>query len=72
MQQDELKDASFLIFANKQDMPGAMKVQELQVKLGLHEVRGKTWFIQPSVATTGDGIYEGLDWLSNQVVKGKI
>ena len=71
LQEEQLKDSVFLIFANKQDMPGAMNVAELQVKLGLHEVRGKTWFIQPTVATKGDGIYEGLDWLSNQIVKRK-
>ena len=26
-------------------------------------VVGGTWQVQPCVATTGDGLYEGLDWL---------
>merc|ERR1711894_90954 len=27
-------------------------------------MRNRQWFIQSACATTGDGLYEGLDWLS--------
>ncbi len=53
-----------LVLANKQDLPDAMKTADLSQKLGLHEMRGREWFIQDACATTGAGIYEGLDWLS--------
>jgi len=57
-----------LVFANKQDLPNAMSVAELTDKLGLHSLKRK-WFIQAACATTGDGLYEGLDWLSNSLSK---
>eukprot|EP00299_Pterocystis_sp_00344_P008704 c3406_g1_i1.p1 GENE.c3406_g1_i1~~c3406_g1_i1.p1 ORF type:complete len:191 (-),score=32.48 c3406_g1_i1:48-620(-) len=67
--EDELRDAVVLVFANKQDLPKAMPVSELQEKLGLASLRHRKWFIQSTCATTGDGLYEGLDWLSLNVQK---
>merc|ERR1712224_976963 len=67
LNEEELKDAVLLVFANKQDLPGAMTCPELTEKLGLHGLRGRTWFIQSTCATRGDGLYEGLDWLSKSV-----
>ena len=67
LNEEELKDAVLLVFANKQDLPGAMTCPELTEKLGLHQIRGRTWFIQSTCATRGDGLYEGLDWLSKNV-----
>ena len=64
---EELKDAVILVYANKQDLPGAMTTPEVTDKLGLHTIRGKTWYIQAACATRGDGLYEGLDWLSKHV-----
>ena len=62
--EDELRDAVILVFANKQDLPNAMTAAEVTDKLGLHSLRSRNWFIQACRATTGDGLYEGLDWLS--------
>ena len=42
---EELKDAVVLVYANKQDLPGAMTTPEVTDKLGLHTIRGKTWYI---------------------------
>lgn len=52
------------MFANKQDLPNAMNPAEITEKLGLNELRGRKWYIQATCATQGDGLYEGLDWLS--------
>uniref|UniRef100_A0A3Q2PE50 ADP-ribosylation factor 1 n=1 Tax=Fundulus heteroclitus TaxID=8078 RepID=A0A3Q2PE50_FUNHE len=65
--EDELRDAVLLLFANKQDLPNAMNAAELTDKLNLHSLRNRNWYIQATCATTGDGLYEGLDWLSNQL-----
>jgi len=62
--EDELRDAVILVFANKQDLPNAMTAAEITDKLGLHSLRSRNWYIQATCATTGDGLYEGLDWLS--------
>lgn len=67
LDEDELRDAVLLIFANKQDLPNAMNAAEITDKLGLHSLRNRNWFIQATCATSGDGLYEGLDWLSNQL-----
>uniref|UniRef100_A0ABM0GL64 ADP-ribosylation factor 5-like n=1 Tax=Saccoglossus kowalevskii TaxID=10224 RepID=A0ABM0GL64_SACKO len=67
LQEDELRDSVLLVFANKQDLPNAMPVSEVTEKLGLNELRNKKWYIQSACATQGQGLYEGLDWLSNEL-----
>jgi len=69
LNEDELRDAALLVFANKQDLPNAMNAAELTDKLGLHNIRNRSWYIQSTCATSGDGLYEGLDWLSNELKK---
>jgi ADP-ribosylation factor protein 1 len=64
LNEEEMRDAVLLVFANKQDLPNAMTAAEITEKLGLHSMRNRQWFIQSACATTGDGLYEGLDWLS--------
>lgn len=48
LNEDELRDALLLVFANKQDLPNAMNAAEITDKLGLHGLRQRTWFIQVS------------------------
>jgi len=67
LETDELRNAVLLIFANKQDLPNAMSAAEITDKLGLHSLRNRKWYIQTTCATTGEGLYEGMDWLSNQL-----
>merc|ERR1712216_734969 len=71
LNEDELREAHLLVFANKQDLPNAMNAAEITDKLGLHSLRQRGWYIQSTCATTGDGLYEGLDWLSNSLAKAK-
>ncbi|KAI8554538.1 hypothetical protein RHMOL_Rhmol05G0106900 [Rhododendron molle] len=58
----ELHDATLLVFANKQDLPDAMCASEVADKLCLHSLRQHQWYIQGTSATSGQGLYEGLDW----------
>ena len=44
-----------------------MNAAEITDKLALHSLRQRTWYIQATCATSGDGLYEGLDWLSGQL-----
>ena len=46
-------------------LPSAMKPVEIQEKLALTKLRDRQWYVQPSCATTGDGLYEGLTWLTS-------
>ncbi len=69
--EDELRDAVLLILANKQDLPNAMSAAEINEKLGLHQLRNREWYIQATCATNGEGLYEGLDWLSSKLKNAK-
>ena len=69
LNEDELKDALLLVFANKQDLPNAMNATEITDKLGLQSLRQRLWYIQATCATSGDGLYEGLEWLSTNLKK---
>lgn len=61
----EMTNVVVLVFANKQDLPGALRPAELQEKLSLNRLGpNRVWSIQPTCATSGDGIYEGLSWLA--------
>ena len=66
MNEDELRNAALLVLANKQDLPNAMGVSEIAEKLNLSTVKNRKWYIQATTATTGEGLYEGLDWLSRE------
>jgi small GTP-binding protein len=69
LSEDEMRNVPVLVMANKQDLPNAMSAADIVDHLGLHTLRNRPWYIQSTCATTGDGLYEGLDWLQN-VVKG--
>ena len=44
--EDELKDAIVLVFANKQDLPNAMSVGEVQTALGLPGLKSRqVWHV---------------------------
>nr|VZI25113.1 unnamed protein product [Spirometra erinaceieuropaei] len=67
LNEDELRDAALLVFANKQDLPNAMPASEITERLGLCALHGRQWYVQATCATSGTGLYDGLDWLSNSL-----
>ncbi|EFE29460.1 uncharacterized protein ARB_03667 [Trichophyton benhamiae CBS 112371] len=69
LNEDELRDALLLVFANKQDLPNAMSPAEITSQLGLQTLTRRAWYIQSTCATTGDGLYEGLEWLAGALKK---
>lgn len=69
---DLLKDAPFLIYSNKQDLPNSMPVDQVIRELELRSdniCRRHAWHVQGTTATTGDGLYEGLDWIVQALKK---
>jgi small GTP-binding protein len=62
MNEDAMRTAVLLVLANKQDLPRAVRPDEVASRLGLSSLRGTQWFVQPCSATSGDGVYEGLEW----------
>ena len=43
---------------------GALSPLEVCEALGLQQLRNRYWHIQGTCAPKGEGLYEGLDWLS--------
>jgi ADP-ribosylation factor protein 1 len=66
-----LQDVKVLIYANKQDLPNVACTQKIMEKTNLSALRNTVWYIQPCSAISGDGLYEGLAWLSNELNKPK-
>lgn len=60
-----MRHSAILVFANKQDLEGALTTAELCDALALQELKNRKWHVQGSIAIKGEGLYEGLDWLAN-------
>lgn len=67
LNEDELKDAALLVFANKQDQPGVLGAGEISTALGLASFKERSWSIVGCSAVTGEGVSEGMDWLVTTV-----
>lgn len=63
LNEEELKDAALLVFANKQDQPGAKGAGDISQALRLGELRDRNWSIMACSAVDGSGVHEGMDWL---------
>lgn len=61
--EDEVRDAPLLVYLNKMDLPSGLKRDTIIQQLGLNNIRNRPWILQRCSAKTGDGLYEGLDWL---------
>ncbi|KAL3313223.1 hypothetical protein Ciccas_008176 [Cichlidogyrus casuarinus] len=69
-QEPELHQVPILVYANKSDRSDAVPYAYIADKMSLCMLGDdRPWYIQPSCALDGKGITEGLEWLSNQVVK---
>ena len=67
LDEDELQKSLLLIYANKQDLPGAATAPEVASQLGVSGIGNRTWTIMNSSAQTGDGLAEGMDWLCDKL-----
>ncbi|KAL6765623.1 small Arf-related GTPase [Haematococcus lacustris] len=58
-------NSAILVFANKQDMKNCLTPAEVCEGLGLPALKHRRWHVQSAVATRGEGLYEGLDWMAS-------
>ena len=63
LEEPELRGAAVLVLANKQDLPCAASASDVAKGLGLPSLRSHQWYVQPCIATIGEGLWEGMDWL---------
>mmetsp|Transcript_19694 Transcript_19694/g.64037 ORF Transcript_19694/g.64037 Transcript_19694/m.64037 type:complete len:201 (-) Transcript_19694:85-687(-) len=64
-----MRNSAILVYANKQDLPNALSPAEVMEQLGMNKLKGRKWHVQGTVATKGEGLYEGLDWLSSTLTQ---
>lgn len=56
-----------LFYANKMDCKDALSSVKIAAALGLDKIMDKPWHISASNALTGDGLQEGVEWLTQQI-----
>ncbi|MBW0471613.1 hypothetical protein O181_011328 [Austropuccinia psidii MF-1] len=66
--EERLAGASLLVFANKQDLSGALTPKEIEDALDLpSKPTSHKWRVLACSATTGFNLREGLDWIVKEV-----
>lgn len=69
VQEKELKEASLLIFANKQDVDNCISIESITENFGLFKLCcNRSWHIQACDVKSGLGLQDGIEWLSRQMV----
>ena len=66
---DEMRNVPVVIFANKQDLPGAQSVSNVAKHFALNELNSSShpWHIQGCCATTGEGLVEGFQRMASLI-----
>lgn len=67
LKEEKLAGATLLVFANKQDLNGAMTKDEIRQGLDLDSIRSHHWHIQSCSAMTGENLLTGMDWIVKDV-----
>ncbi|GMT14972.1 hypothetical protein PFISCL1PPCAC_6269, partial [Pristionchus fissidentatus] len=71
LEEEKLSKVPLLVLANKQDLINAASADHISLSLGLSNVRDRPWQIQPCVAMSGEGVQDGIQWLSNTIKESK-
>jgi len=67
LEEEELASSVLAVFANKQDISGAMSPAEISEALGLSALKNRQYQIFQTSATKGEGLVEGLDWVATKL-----
>ncbi|KAH8505137.1 hypothetical protein H0E87_012401 [Populus deltoides] len=57
LEEEELRGAVVLIYANKQDLPGALDDAAVTEALELHKIKNRQWAIFKTSAIKGEGLF---------------
>ncbi|EOA96085.1 ADP-ribosylation factor-like protein 3, partial [Anas platyrhynchos] len=68
---ESLTGVPLLVFANKQDLVTAAPAAEIAEGLSLHTYRDREWQIQACSALSGEGVQDGMNWISSQIMSRK-
>lgn len=67
LKEERLMAASLLIFANKQDIPGALHIDSVSQELRMPEFSNRNAHIVGCSAVSSAGLREGMDWLVSDI-----
>lgn len=67
LKEERLGGATLLVFANKQDLPGALPSHDIKEALELDSIKSHHWLIQGCSAVTGENLLQGIDWITNDI-----
>lgn len=65
--EERLAGATLLVFANKQDLPGALPAEKIRELLDLDSIKTHHWLILGCSAVTGDNLLKGIDWVIDDI-----
>lgn len=71
LEEEELQKATIMVFANKQDIEGAMTVAEVANALSLTTITKQNYQIFKTSAIKGTGLEEAMEWLSSKLTQSK-
>eukprot|EP00884_Botryococcus_braunii_P015527 jgi/Botrbrau1/2658/Bobra.0203s0008.2 len=63
LKEERLAGATFVVLANKQDIPGAMTSREVEKVLDLAALKNRHYRVVACSAITGAGLPEAFDWM---------
>uniref|UniRef100_H3BAE0 ADP-ribosylation factor-like protein 3 n=1 Tax=Latimeria chalumnae TaxID=7897 RepID=H3BAE0_LATCH len=66
-EEEKLNGVPLLVFANKQDLVTAAAAADIAEGLNLHTYRDRVWQIQACSALSGEGVQDGMNWISNNL-----
>ncbi|KAH9578231.1 Small GTPase superfamily [Trypanosoma melophagium] len=72
LEEEKLMSVPLLVFANKQDLLGAVSADEVATILHLTDVKDRYWHVQPCSAKTGENLDMGVAWIVEQLRKNPL
>ena len=67
LKEERLLGATLLIFANKQDVPGALTAEQIESVLDLSSLKNRHWKLINCSAYTGENLLQGIDWIVDDI-----
>ena len=67
LKQDKLAGATLIVLCNKQDINGALSVEEIKKVLELDSITTRHWMIMPCCGLTGKRQEKGMDWIMSDI-----
>lgn len=71
LEEEKLAGVPVLIFANKQDLLSAAKASDIAKEMNLNSIRDREWQIQACSAVSGEGVKDGVEWMTKTCNKRK-